>query len=160
MPTDADPQRERRDREAWAFAMGTVLVCIAALVIGNKLPPHERMRVDLAAFLLTVLSGTACGYLWWWYTAGDLPMSIRRAVILGGAVVLSVLGCASIAALAVVAVELWGSDVQWLTFVFFWVMTSLMVLQKSTLPLLALMIPWALLWRVVVNRRHAARTIA
>ena len=160
MPTDTDAHRDRREREAWGFAMGTVLVCIATLVIGNKLPPRDTMGMDVTAVVLAVVFGTSCGYLWWWHMAGDLPLSARRALFHAGAVVFCVLSCASIVAGAVVAAGLNGAFIMHPRFLPSWVQMDVMLVRKFALPLLALMIPWALLWRFIVNRRHAARMIA
>lgn len=158
MPTN---EPDHREREAWGFATGTALMCIATLVIGSWLPPIGAVRVDFIAVIFAALSGTPYGYLWWWHQAGDLPMSVPRALFLCGTVSLSILFFmpAAVAVIAAMNHNVGWRDQIWNGFVT-GLMGCLVALQKFALPLLALMVLWTLLWRFVVNRRHAARSTA
>lgn len=143
------------------FALGAMCVSVAAVALGDIVgfTKDPYLTFGFGTALFAGLSGLACGAFWWARTAGELPVPIWRALFLGGAVSASILSCAVVFA-AFVSLGQMGSGSA-IVAVFLGVMGIIMVfsfiLKKFAIVLLALMIGWALVWRLVVNASIARR---
>lgn len=140
---------------ARGFAIGTMIVCVVTVALGNvaNSSQYPFYALGFGTALYAGLAGLACGGLWWTHKAGPLPMPLRRALFLAGAVSLSVLSCTVVTAILfewgqMRAGSALGSA---LLGILGAIVIYAVILNKFAIIFVALMVGWTLVWRFVVN---------